>query len=241
MNDLVRLPHDFEEKKFNWRKAAAPAGAALLLVALGWSAGAKVEALRGPSPELVAAKAAAARADKLRAEQHQEIADLRASVKSLKSQLEAQAEKAQGSEATVASLQKSLADAKSQTQALHLQMEKLAREAAKEALKPTQAAQPLPFERRAPDRAPTGSIAPQPPARPAAAPAAVKPAAAKRYAAYVLRDVNDGVAMVEGEDGMEEVAPGDILPGGARVQRFEKRGRGWVVLTDRGYIAPDMD
>jgi hypothetical protein len=44
--------------------------------------------------------------------------------------------------------------------------------------------------------------------------------------------------MVEGEEGVEEVAPGDILPGGARVQRIERRGGGWIVMTDRGYIAP---
>jgi hypothetical protein len=71
--------------------------------------------------------------------------------------------------------------------------------------------------------------------------AALKPPAAapRPYRAYVLRDVSDGVAVVESEDGAEEVSPGDVLSGGARVQRIEKRGGGWVVMTDRGFIASD--
>jgi len=234
MNDLVRLPHTFEEKKFNWKRAAAPAGAALILVALGWGAGARLDSWRGPSREEVAAKAAAASAEKvLRAEQahKKEIAELRAHVDGLKSQLDAQAEKARGSESAVAALQKSLAEEKAQAQALRAKLDKLPiapppREAAKEPPKPPQA-----------DRTPTATIPPAA-AKPVAAKPAVPPAP-KRYAAYVLREVNDGVAVVEGLDGIEEVSPGDRLPGGARVQRFEKRGGGWVVVTDRGYIAPE--
>ena len=236
MNDLVRLPHTFEEKKFNWKKAAAPAGAALLLVALGWGAGAKLDSLHGPSPEQVAAQAAAASAEKVFLHANQahkkDIVDLRAHVDGLKSRLEAQAEKARGSEAAIAALHKNLAEEKAQSQALHARLEKLqasVREAAKEPAPKPQA-----------DRTPTATIAPPAAvAPPAAAKAAVKPAAPKRYGAYVLRDINDGVAMVEGADGVEEVEPGDRLPGGARVQRFERRGNGWIVLTDRGFIAPE--
>jgi hypothetical protein len=29
------------------------------------------------------------------------------------------------------------------------------------------------------------------------------------------------------------------LPGGARVERLERRGHEWVVVTNRGVIAPD--
>jgi hypothetical protein len=235
MNELVPLNHDFKEKKFNWKKAGAPVGGALLLLALGWGAGAKIDALRGPSSEQAAAQAAAESADKvLRAEEarQQAIAELRAHVESLKGQLDAQAEKARGSDAAVAALQKSLSEEKAQSQALHSRLEKL------------QAATAKPQ----PDRAPMPTVPP-----PAAAKAAVPPPAAvkavapakpavaqgpRRYGAYVLRDVNDGVAVIEGMDGVEEAGPGDILQDGARVQRVERRGRGWVVLTDRGYIAP---
>jgi hypothetical protein len=248
MNDLVPLPHGFEEKKFNWKKAAAPAGAALLFVALGWGAGAKIDSLRVPSPDQAAALAAAESVEKLSREEQkrqQEMAELRAHVDGLKSQLDAQAEKARDSEAAVAALQKSLAEEKTQSQALHARLEKLqtqSREAAKEAAKP---AKPQPeLLARAPDRAPTASVAPQSGAKPGAAAAvkpgaAVKPMAPKRYGAYVLRDINGGVAMVEGEDGVEEVVPGDLLQGGGRVERLERRGGGWVVLTDRGYIGPE--
>ena len=59
------------------------------------------------------------------------------------------------------------------------------------------------------------------------------------YRAFVLRDIEDGRAVVEGARGLEEVGPGDVLPGGARVERIEKRGANWVVLTDRGAINPD--
>ena len=131
MNDLVRLPFSFEQKR-NWKKAAAPAGAALLLVALGWGAGAKLDALRGPSPEQLAATAAQDSADKaLRAEQaqKQEIATLRVHVDNLKSKLETQAQKTHESEAALTALQKTLADEKAQAQAatreLQVRIEKI--------------------------------------------------------------------------------------------------------------------
>jgi hypothetical protein len=244
MNDLVRLPHVFEERK-NWKKAVAPAGAALLLVALGWGAGAKIDALRGPSPEIVAARAAAENAENaLRAEQaqKQEIAALQAHMDGLKGRLEAQAQKARESDAAVAALQKSLAEEKAQSQSLHARLDKMQAQPAKP--KEQALAQPPQPAARPIDHAPTASIG-KPIAKPLAVkPLAVKPLAVaieppKPYRAYVLRDVNDGMAVIEGEEGVEEVGPGDVLAGGARVQRIEKRGGAWVVMTDRGYIAPD--
>jgi hypothetical protein len=47
------------------------------------------------------------------------------------------------------------------------------------------------------------------------------------------------MAVVESSTGLDEVGPGDTLPGGARVERLEKRGREWVLVTNRGVIAPD--
>ena len=44
------------------------------------------------------------------------------------------------------------------------------------------------------------------------------------YRAYVLREVEGGRAIVEGAHGLEEVVPGDILPGGARVEKIERHG-----------------
>ncbi|SNB76840.1 hypothetical protein SAMN06265338_10830 [Rhodoblastus acidophilus] len=249
MNDLVRLSQALAARP-NWRKAAAPAGAALLLVALGWGVGAKIDSLRGPSPEKIAAQAAAQEAEKAK----KDVAALRVHVDTLNGKLEAQAEKARDSEAAVAALQKSLADEKAQSQALHAKLDKMqpaappakdnagreasAKEAEKESAKPAPVvshALPKPPARMV-DPLPTASTAPTAPKAMAAKPQTPTP---KPYRGYVLRDIGGGVAMIEGEDGVEEVAPGDRLAGGARVQRFERRGAAWVVVTDRGYIGAD--
>lgn len=58
--------------------------------------------------------------------------------------------------------------------------------------------------------------------------------------AYVLRDVDDGMALVEARNGrFFEVAPGMSLPGLGRVEAIERRGRQWVVLTPKGMVAPE--
>ncbi|GGC92455.1 hypothetical protein [Chelatococcus reniformis] len=53
---------------------------------------------------------------------------------------------------------------------------------------------------------------------------------------WVLRDLYDGVALIQGRDGVIEVAPGQRVAGLGRVERIERRGSGWVVVTERGYI-----
>ena len=63
------------------------------------------------------------------------------------------------------------------------------------------------------------------------------PAAPATLDAWVLRDVFDGVAIVEGRNQrLVEVAPGESLPGGGRVEAIERRGRAWVVVTSKGLI-----
>ncbi len=56
---------------------------------------------------------------------------------------------------------------------------------------------------------------------------------------YWLVDVEDGFAIVDGRDGPQQVAPGDLLPGAGRVQRIERRGHEWVVVTSAGIIVGD--
>lgn len=64
--------------------------------------------------------------------------------------------------------------------------------------------------------------------------AAPKPAAVE---GWVLREVYDGVALVEGRNKrLVEIAPGELLPGVGRVESIERRGRSWVVVTTRGII-----
>ncbi|MFZ1962170.1 MAG: hypothetical protein WAU78_01645 [Roseiarcus sp.] len=57
---------------------------------------------------------------------------------------------------------------------------------------------------------------------------------------YWLVEVQDGAAIVDGRDGPQQVAPGDFLPGAGRVQRIERRGQGWVVVTTSGLIVADQ-
>ena len=54
---------------------------------------------------------------------------------------------------------------------------------------------------------------------------------------YSVESVRDGIAVINGRDGPQEVAPGDFVPGAGRVLRIEKQGNDWFVLTSRGVIA----
>ncbi|WP_238180496.1 hypothetical protein [Methylobacterium haplocladii] len=57
--------------------------------------------------------------------------------------------------------------------------------------------------------------------------------------AWALRDVYDGIAMLEDRKRrLLEVAPGDSIPGIGRVEAIERRGRTWVVVTKQGVITP---
>jgi hypothetical protein len=53
---------------------------------------------------------------------------------------------------------------------------------------------------------------------------------------WVVRDVYDGVALVESPLGVIEVAPGETIPGAGRVRSIERRGAGWIVITSRGLV-----
>ena len=223
-----------------WKTFAAPAGALVLIVGIGWMVAARIDdATRAPSPEQAAAQAAAgsaAEAVRISQAQHQEIATLRVHLESLKGKLETQAQKTHASEATIAALQKTLAEQKADAAAAESQLQARIEKVHSEAEK-------------ALDRTPVGSIAKPLPA--AKSPQILMPPPGSSlsrlppepvigpYRAFVLRDVEHGRAIVEGAHGLEEVVPGDILPGGARVEKIERRGAQWLVLTDRGAIAPD--
>ncbi|WP_294540643.1 hypothetical protein [uncultured Rhodoblastus sp.] len=221
-----------------WKRFAAPAALALAC-GLGWAGAARFEDFsRRPSPDLAAAQNAARMAADSAADaaaaakaQLQEIGVLRDHVEGLKSKLETQAQKTRAAETTIAALQKNLSEQRAEAAAATSQVQaKLEK------------AQTLARDRPT-DRTPVASIgkpAPKPlPAAGAGGGAAAIRSPLAPYRAFVLRDVDDGRAVVEGPGGLEEVGPGDVLPGGARVQRIEKHGPNWVVLTDRGAINPD--
>jgi hypothetical protein len=53
---------------------------------------------------------------------------------------------------------------------------------------------------------------------------------------YVLREVADGVALIEGPDGLREVWPGRGVPGAGKVTSIERQAGKWVVITSEGVI-----
>jgi hypothetical protein len=58
---------------------------------------------------------------------------------------------------------------------------------------------------------------------------------------WVVRDVYDGIALVESPRGSIEVAPGEIIPGAGIVKSIERRGGGWIVITSRGLVDSARD
>jgi hypothetical protein len=59
----------------------------------------------------------------------------------------------------------------------------------------------------------------------------------KKLPGYVLRDVFEGVALVQGGDGIQAIRPGFTLPGGSKVTAIERHAGKWVVVTTGGIIA----
>jgi hypothetical protein len=53
---------------------------------------------------------------------------------------------------------------------------------------------------------------------------------------WVLRDVANGVALIQGRPGMFEVYAGDPVPGLGRVDAIRRQDGRWVVVTSKGLI-----
>lgn len=53
---------------------------------------------------------------------------------------------------------------------------------------------------------------------------------------WILHDVMDGIALIEGRSGVYEVRSGDPVPGLGRVDAIRKQDGRWVVVTSRGLI-----
>lgn len=91
----------------------------------------------------------------------------------------------------------------------------------------------------APAKDVTGSV-PQPAAVAAAAPVAPpKPDVGRlpRVEGWVLRDIANGGALIEGRQGIFEVYAGDPVPGLGRVDAIRKQDGKWVVVTSKGLIS----
>jgi hypothetical protein len=98
------------------------------------------------------------------------------------------------------------------------------------------AAPPAPLAAAARDT--TGSIAalapPPQPQPPAVEPA--RPAGPPVLEGWVLRNVYNGAALIQGRFGMVEVEPGDNLPGLGRIENIRRQDGRWVVVTSKGLI-----
>ena len=92
--------------------------------------------------------------------------------------------------------------------------------------------QPRPRRRRPPDRF-------RPPSGAGAVPVpAPKPEMARlpTVEGWVLRDVANGSALIEGRQGIFEVYAGDPIPGLGRIDAIRKQDGRWVVVTSKGLI-----
>jgi hypothetical protein len=58
---------------------------------------------------------------------------------------------------------------------------------------------------------------------------------------YILREVADGVALIEGPDGLREVWLGRGIPGAGKVTAIERQAGKWVVITSEGRIEYKRD
>jgi hypothetical protein len=84
----------------------------------------------------------------------------------------------------------------------------------------------------------TGTVAPPATTTAAAAPAQAKPEVGRlpTVEGWVLRDVANGSALIEGRRGMYEVYAGDPIPGLGRVDAIRRQDGRWVVVTSKGLI-----
>ena len=82
----------------------------------------------------------------------------------------------------------------------------------------------------------TGSIATPASTPPAAAAPKVEMGRLPTVEGWVLRDIANGSALIEGRHGMYEVYAGDPIPGLGRVEAIRRQDGRWVVVTSKGLI-----
>ena len=80
----------------------------------------------------------------------------------------------------------------------------------------------------------TGSISP--PAVAPVAPPKVEVARLPTVEGWVLRDVANGGALIEGRQGIFEVYAGDLVPGLGRVDAIRRQDGRWVVVPSKGLV-----
>jgi hypothetical protein len=83
----------------------------------------------------------------------------------------------------------------------------------------------------------TGSVTPPAPAAQASAtPPKVEVGRLPTVEGWILRDIANGGALIEGRQGVYEVYAGDPVPGLGRVDAIRRQDGRWVVVTSKGLI-----
>ncbi|MGH6851187.1 MAG: hypothetical protein ACREDD_12200 [Methylocella sp.] len=232
------------------------AALAACLFGLAWAAGsfysgnyAPFNALKPPPARTIATQDSAARTEMLRTAQKmaEDIRTLKANVEALRAAPSQTARNAPALEGLKSRLETVNTETGASIAELSNKVEQMQREAA---AKLSQVIERL-------DRIERQIAAPPATASIGAAPAAGKAAAGKQaqiaalpakpplenakghpqlITNWVVRDVYDGVALVESPRGSIEVAPGEIIPGAGTVKSIERRSGGWIVITSRGLV-----
>jgi hypothetical protein len=87
----------------------------------------------------------------------------------------------------------------------------------------------------APAMRPTASVQPTVSVAKAKTPKAT-PKEPKKVEHWFVREVADGVAVLEGPSGLIKVSTGDVVPGMGRVEAISEREGFWVIATNKGAI-----
>jgi len=82
----------------------------------------------------------------------------------------------------------------------------------------------------------TGSVTPPAAAQASATPPKVEVGRLPTVEGWILRDVANGGALIEGRQGVYEVYAGDPVPGLGRVDAIRRQDGRWVVVTSKGLI-----
>jgi cell division septation protein DedD len=102
-------------------------------------------------------------------------------------------------------------------------------------LRATPAPAPVPVAAAAPKEV-TGSVTPPAAAQASATPPKVEVGRLPTVEGWILRDVANGGALIEGRQGVYEVYAGDPVPGLGRVDAIRRQDGRWVVVTSKGLI-----
>jgi hypothetical protein len=250
----------------NFRNIALAGACLIAAAALGWGAGARLGGPEARSVDTADKPDVTQLLWQSEATQRQETHQLADEVRALKASLgglQASLDRARPSEdvkslkSGVEAVKQGLDAIKSDTSGTLAQLAgKLDRADQVTAQKLAQIVDRLDRLERKADSTPIGTNAPQPPARPSPQPTPQNfglPPQAKVTEAnaqsspkppiqgWILRDVYDGIALVEGRGGYREVVVGEAIPGVGRVEAIERHGRHWVVVTSQGVIAPQVE